>query len=167
MTLTKTALAALAILAATTIAPAQAQEHPTCRNATLMGDYAFTITGQILAPAPASGPVAGVAMTHFDGEGNMNQVDHIVHNGITPIEAWRPGSGTYHINPDCTGWMTITPKPTNPADGGPELNLYLVVGDNGNKIQTTVSGSSSSPLFAASITSSATKVYQAISELPW
>jgi hypothetical protein len=82
----------------------------TCSNKTIAGDYAFTITGQILAPPAAAGPVAGVALTHFDGHGNMNQVDHVLHNGVTPIEDWRPGIGPYQVNPDCTGWFTITPS---------------------------------------------------------
>ncbi len=167
MTFAKTSLAAVAILFATAIVSAQGREHPPCSNATLRGDYAFTITGQILAPAPAAGAVSGVALTHFDGDGNMAQVDHVVHNGVTPVEAWRPGSGPYHINDDCTGWMTITAHPTDASDGGPDLQVYFVVGDNGNDIKTVVSGSPSSPLFSAVITSTATKLYQFPSELPW
>jgi len=164
---TRTALATVAILLATAMLPAVGQEHPPCSNATLHGNYAFTITGQILAPAPAAGAVSGVALTHFDGDGNMTQVDHVVHNGVTPAETWRPGSGPYHINDDCTGWMTITSQPTVASDGGPVLQLYFVVGDNGNEIRTVVSGSPSSPPFSAVITSIGTKLYQFPSELPW
>ena len=130
-----------------------------CSNATVHGHYAFTITGQILAPAPAAGPVTGVAMTEFDGKGNLTQVDHAVHNGAPPQEDWRPGSGTYHVNPDCTGTMTITQHPTVPADASPELELYIVVGDNGNEIRTVVSSSPTVPPFEAAITSIGTKVY--------
>lgn len=130
-----------------------------CSNATLRGHYAFTVTGQILAPPPAAGPITGVAMTEFDGKGSFTQVDHVVHNGVPPQEEWRPGSGTYHVNPDCTGTMTITQHPTIPADGSPELELYIVVGDNGNEIRTVVSGSPTVPPFAAAITSIGTKVY--------
>ncbi len=130
----------------------------TCSNATLNGNYAFTITGQILAPPPAAGPVAGVALTHFDGNGNMKQVDHVVHNGVTPVEAWRPGTGPYQVYPDCTGWFTISPKPTDPADGGPELLLFFVIGDNGHQIRTIVSGSPEVPAFTDSITSIGTLI---------
>ena len=129
-----------------------------CSNATLRGNYAFAITGQIIAPAPAAGLVSGVARTYFDGTGNLQQVDHVVHNGVPPQEDWRPGSGTYSINADCTGWMTITPQPTNPADNGAELKLYIVVTENGRKIQTVVSSSPSTPTFAANITSSAVRI---------
>lgn len=130
-----------------------------CSNATLRGHYAFTVTGQILAPPPAAGPITGVAITEFDGKGNFTQVDHVVHNGVPPQEEWRPGSGTYHVNPECTGTMTITQHPTIPADGSPELELYIVVGDNGNEIRTVVSGSPTVPPFQAAITSIGTKVY--------
>jgi hypothetical protein len=129
-----------------------------CSNATLEGDYAFTITGQILAPAPAAGLVAGVAKTHFDGHGNMTQIDHVVHNGVTPVEEWRPGSGPYQVNADCTGSMTITAEPTDPADGSPELKLFFVIGENGKVIRTVVSGSPTVPPFMAAITSIGTKV---------
>jgi hypothetical protein len=162
----KTILAVFAFAAFTVVSAAHAQETPSCTNATIIGDYAFTITGQILAPTAAVGPVTGVALSHFDGETNaegrglMTQVDHVVHNGAVPAEEWRPGSGPYQVNPDCTGWMTITPEPTIPSDGGAELTLYFVIGDNGNTIHTVVSQPKTSPL-AANITSSATRVRQA------
>ena len=130
-----------------------AHANAECSNATLSGKYAFTITGQILAPAPAAGPVAGVALTEFFGDGGLRQVDHVVHNGVLPIEAWRPGTGSYSINPNCTGWMTITAEPTNPADNSPELKLYIVVSQDGREIRTVVSGSPTVPAFTAAITS--------------
>jgi hypothetical protein len=94
-------------------------------------------------------------MTHFDGEtnaegeGSLTQVDHVVHNGTTPppppADQWRPGNGPYKVNPDCTGWMTIT------SEGAPApLTLYFVIGDNGNTIHTVVSNPN------INITSSAT-----------
>jgi hypothetical protein len=44
------------------------------------------------------------------------------------------------------------------SDGGPVLQLYFVVGNNGNEIRTVVSGSPSSPPFSAVITSPGTKL---------
>ena len=130
-----------------------------CSDATLHGHYAFTITGQILTPAPAAGLISGVAMTEFDGQGNLTQVDHVLHNGIPPQEEWRPGSGAYHVNPDCTGSMTITQMPTNPADASPELQLAIVVSDDGKLIRTVVSGSPTVPVLSAAITSTGTRVF--------
>ena len=124
-----------------------------CSNATLRGNFAFTLTGQILAPPPAAGPVSGIARTEFDGQGTLTQVDHVVHNGVLPAEEWRPATGTYSINSDCTGWMTINPQPVDPIDNSPELKLYIVITEDGREIRTVVSGSPNTPPFAANITS--------------
>jgi hypothetical protein len=132
---------------------ATGQSRAECSNDLLHGRYAFTVTGQILAPAPSAGPVSGVAMTEFDGAGGLKQVDHVVHNGTLPVEEWRPGVGSYSITSDCTGWMTIDPQPTDSKDASPELKLYIVVTRDGHEIRTVVSGSPTAPPFSASITS--------------
>jgi hypothetical protein len=129
-----------------------------CTNLTIAGRYAFTITGSILAPAPVAGPVAGVALTTFDGFGNLTQVDHVTHNGVLPVEAWRPATGTYSVNSDCTGTFTFTPAPTNPADNGPALTVFFVIAQSGAEIHTAVSGSPNTPPFVASLNSSGVRV---------
>lgn len=53
--------------------PGSAAAEEGCANATLIGDYAFTFSGQLLALPPAAGPVSGVALTHFDGQGNRTK----------------------------------------------------------------------------------------------
>ena len=108
-------------------------ESNSCSQETLKGDYGFTITGQIIS-GPAAGPVTGVAKTHFDGEGNLKQVDHVVHNGNLPAEDWRPATGTYSVNDDCTGAAQI-----NFTDGSPSLNLRFVLVKDGEEIRTVVS----------------------------
>lgn len=124
-----------------------------CSNSTLHGKYAFTVTGQIWSPPPAAGSVSGVAMTTFYGDGSGKQVDHVIHGGVVPVEAWRPATITYSVNPDCTGWMTITAQPTESADASPELKLYIVVTRDGSQVDTVVSGSPTVPVFTANITS--------------
>jgi hypothetical protein len=104
-----------------------------CSDHTLRGDYAFAIDGTILtAPSPLL--LRGVAMTHFDGHGNLSQVDFVTLNGVAGGPDWRPATGTYEINPDCTGKAQIIPA------GAPPLNLRLVVGDRGRQIWTVVIG---------------------------
>jgi hypothetical protein len=98
-----------------------------CSNRTLTGSYSFTVEGQILGV----GLVNGVAETHFDGAGNLTQVDLVVHAGVVP-PGWRPGTGSYTVNGDCTGNALITPAI------GPTLNLQFVVLKNGNEIRTVV-----------------------------
>jgi len=106
----------------------------TCSNRTLRGDYGFAIEGQFLAPAPVAGQLRGVAMTHFDGEGNLSQVVHIVLNGTAPPIEFTPQSGTYTINPDCTGTMR-TDQVGSPF---PPVLQTLVVVRQGREIHTVV-----------------------------
>ena len=103
-----------------------------CSNQTLRGDYAFVIDGTIVtAPTPLL--LRGVAMTQFDGDGNLSQVDFVTLNGAGGPD-WRPATGTYEIYPDCTGEAQIIPV------GAPPLNLRLVVGDRGRQVWTVVIG---------------------------
>ncbi len=155
----KTAGAVLAAAIALTItSPANAQANNGCSITSLQGTYAFQLTGQILAPAAVAGPVSGVALTTFDGLGKLTQIDHVVHNGVVPVEQWRPATGTYTVNSDCTGTFTFTPAPTNPADNGPALQVYFVLTNGANQILTTVSGSPNTPPFVASIVSTGTRL---------
>ena len=74
-------------------------------------------------------------MTHFDGQGNLDQVDFATLNGMARWTGWRPVAGTYAVNPDCTGEAML-----NPSDGSPSLHLYLVVTRHGEEISTVVAG---------------------------
>ena len=114
-------IAPVLMFAGFAMAQSAGSENLGCSNATLIGTYAFQITGQILAPAAVAGPVARVALTVFDGYGNLTQVDNVGHNGFVPAEDWRPAVGTHTVNPNCTGTFTFTPQPTNPQDAGPAL----------------------------------------------
>ena len=112
----------------------QASERK-CSNRTLRGDYGFSIEGTILAGTPSAFLVRGVAMTHFDGHGNLSQLDFTTRNGAPLTPDWRPAAGTYDINPDCTGTAQIIQ-----SDGTPTVNLRLVVVDRGREVRTIVVG---------------------------
>jgi hypothetical protein len=110
-----------------------------CSNQTLYGAYGFNIEGLILAipgaPAlPAPLPLRAVAITTFDGRGRLTQVDHYVVNGMPPTQEWQPSSGTYNVNANCTGTITLI-VPGNPLS---PFNLYFVVVKNGAEIRTVV-----------------------------
>jgi hypothetical protein len=127
----KTAMAILFLMA--TVAYAQEDRHPACSNATLTGDYGFSVTG-----TRPSGPnlpietIVGIAMTHFNGDGTLTQTDNI-HGSLSGFPAAdRPGSGTYNLNRDCTGTMTLS------SPGSPTLTLAIVVVDNGDEVRTAV-----------------------------
>jgi hypothetical protein len=97
--------------------------------------YGFSIEGTILAGTPNAFLLRGVAMTHFDGHGNLSQVDFTTRNGAPVGADWRAAVGTYEINADCTGTAQIIP-----GDGSPTLNLRLVVVDRGREVRTIVVG---------------------------
>jgi hypothetical protein len=131
--------AAWLLLAFTCAASAQAG---TCSNASLRGNYGFTISGEILPAPGAVLPVAGVAMTHFDGKGNLSQVDFVMRGGSSaappgsPLtdNGFRSGeTGTYTVNSDCTGLAAIH------FSDGSEIDLKLVVVSRGGEIHTVVS----------------------------
>jgi hypothetical protein len=102
-----------------------------CSNATIQGTYAFTIRGTIFLPNGSTLLIDGIARETFDGRGNETQVDAVATNGVlTP--GWRPGSGSYSVNPDCTGTQTIL------VPGLPDLHLQFVVAQGGNTIHQVV-----------------------------
>jgi hypothetical protein len=109
-----------------------------CSNRTLRGDYGFSIDGTILAGTPNAFLLRGLAMTHFDGHGNLNQIDFTTRNGTPFTPDWRTAVGSYEINSDCTGTAQIIP-----TDGSPTLNLRLVVVDRGREVRTVVVGNAS------------------------
>ena len=107
-----------------------------CSNRTLRGDYGFAIDGTLTLPSPAPTPLLrGLAMQRFDGHGSFTQVDFITLDGVPATSDWRPATGTYQVNADCTGTMKI-----NFEDGSPSLNLRLVVVDRGRKVLSIAEG---------------------------
>jgi len=134
-------------------AHAQSTDNDGCTNATLTGDYAFTISGQIFVP---NGPVIqreGIAMTHFDGAGNLSQVDLVLSspNAVAPPGFALPTDsvtgfhtqekGTYTIYSDCTGTFTINFPPATSSVGnisGAIIVAKFVLSNGGRLIHTIV-----------------------------
>jgi hypothetical protein len=112
-------------------ARADDEDTKVCTNHTLHGDYGFALEGEILGPGL---PIRGVVMQQYDGKGNFTQVDHIVFNGAPPAEEWTPGSGTYTVNPNCTGSAVII-VPGNPLS---PINLHFIVVKQGKEIHQVV-----------------------------
>ena len=127
---------ACGLLALSVSAVAQSKSETTnggrCSNRTLNGDYGFTLEGTILGP---NIPLRGLVMQHYDGNGNITQVDHVVDGGVPPTQEWAPGTGTYTVNPDCTGAGVI-----NSSSGQGPLPIHFVVVNNGKQIFQVVDG---------------------------
>jgi len=102
-----------------------------CSNSTIRGTYASTIHATIFLPDGSTLLIDGLVKQTFDGNGNFTQVDAVAANGnLTP--GWRPGSGTYSVNPDCTGTQTIM------IPGNPDLHTQFIVSQSGNMIRGMV-----------------------------
>jgi hypothetical protein len=122
------------LVAASSMRPtarADNEDTKVCTNRTLQGDYGFALEGEILGPGLQ---FRGVVLQHYDGKGNFTQVDHIVFNGVPPAEEWTPGSGTYTVNPNCTGSAVVIV----PGNALSPINLHFVVVREGKEIRQVV-----------------------------
>ena len=123
---------------------AAGQEGSFCSSETIHGTYAFRVSGEVFTP---NGIVSrdGVAMTYFDGNSGLKQVDYVMANGaVVPGPTNQYGfhdmeTGSYTVNPDCTGNAQIN-FPTPPhGTSGAVIMLMFVIGDGGRTIHTIVS----------------------------
>lgn len=144
------ALGLAVVMAGAGGASAYAQDNDGCSTSTLKGDYAFTVAGQILNPDGSITTRNGVAMTHFDGNGGLTQVDYVMSltpasqmpgapGGVDKNPAFRTGeTGTYQVNQDCTGSAEIDfPVPPGFATGA-TIKLMFVLSNHGRAIHTVV-----------------------------
>ena len=106
-------------------------ESKSCSNATIKGSYGYLITGT----SPSGGPggpleqAIGVGVRHYDGHGAFTQVDSRK-GSISGTVVDQPASGTYTVNPDCTGVMFLS------AVGQPfPAELRFVVVNKGKEIR--------------------------------
>lgn len=107
---------------------------PACNDELIKGTYGFTIAGTKLGGLGPIGAQVGVAMTEFDGKENLSQIDTVTVDGKVVADfTHTPASGTYKVNPDCTGEFTIDFK-----DGRPPVTTAFVVTRNGEEIDTVV-----------------------------
>ena len=113
---------------------AQAGEHRECSNASLQGSFGFSATGTLLAlPPPFAGPFAEIGRQTFDGNGNTDATATLSANGN--IVKGVTVQGTYVVNPDCTGSMTIYILPF-----GATADLDFVIDDDGEELRAIVTG---------------------------
>src|SRR5215469_11343795 len=100
--------AAIALPTLTGAAWAGGSDDLGCSDATLKGAHAFSVL--TIVAAPPGGPGVVVGLGTFDGRGGFTQIDY-PGNGATDMnldEKFRTGqTGSYTINPNCTGFMTI------------------------------------------------------------
>ena len=87
------------VLATLMMVASAAYAQSECTNATLRGSYGFNFTG-----ATGALPLAIVGVANFDGDGTASATYTISSNGT--VETGVHITGTYKVNPDCTGSAT-------------------------------------------------------------
>jgi len=120
-----------------------------CGNGSLSGQYASRSQGSVIGVFDSSGVlhplatpqiVTGVGQNTFDGNGSFVRSDVAVNSGVTlgsptPLTdtGFRDeGGGTYKIDADCTGVMSLF------VPGGMEIDFAIVVADSGRIVTGTV-----------------------------
>src|SRR5262245_9490281 len=113
---------------------ARADEPRACSNASLRGSFGFTSQGALVAnfPPPVIGPFGEIGRQTFDGRGNTEGTATLSGNGNIRRVAFQ---GTYVVNPDCTGVMTLFVSPI-----GSTVDLDFVIDDGGTELRAIVTG---------------------------
>jgi hypothetical protein len=108
-------------------APAASADEKACSVAGLKGTFTYTGTGFNVSANGAAAPFAEVGTQTFDGKGATSTTFTASANGnIFHITL----SGTYTVNPDCTGTVTLlTPAPN------PTVTLFFAIAANYNEFQ--------------------------------
>ncbi len=123
-----------------------AHAAPSCHDGSLRGQYAFKVQGVNVGVFDAAGvlhpfdtplPVTAVGQFTFDGKGAFKRVDFNMSNGAPTINATTPltqdgfrtgQTGTYAIDPDCTGNMILE------VPGGREIHFAIAVVGYGQRV---------------------------------
>jgi len=111
-----------ALLVVVALTPA-AHAAERCTTAGLKGNYGFTGIG-FFSIGSENGPIVATAVATLDGESNVTATVTASFNG--DVQTF-PYTGTYSMNPDCTGSITATP-------GSGLANFSIVVVRGGAEI---------------------------------
>jgi hypothetical protein len=124
-------LAALALSVPWGVAAQDADGGRVCSERILHGDYGLVGTGVRGLGPGTSEAFATISMVTYDGQGGFS-ANGVSHGQVTGVREGLPVTGTYFVNPDCTGGRT-----TN-IPGVPPLEDRFVIVDNGREVRTVV-----------------------------
>jgi hypothetical protein len=112
--------------------PIQDRAHgPECSLRTLRGAYGLVGSGvRGLGPGAAES-FATVSMVTYDGQGHFDAIG-TSHGAVTGVREGAAVTGTYYVDPDCTGGQTTY------LPGLPPLEDRFVIVDNGREVRTVV-----------------------------
>jgi len=121
-----------------------------CSTATLKGPFEFIGHGNILGligadgklhPYAAASILDDVALVTFDGMGHFARTDFGMIGGLPKggQTTFNPNqSGTYSVNADCTGTMSIVYTAGGAVPAGVETDLNIVVASDGTLVESVV-----------------------------
>jgi hypothetical protein len=121
-----------------TVPSARAQDHQ-CSNASLSGSFGLTGTGTIFNPSASV--FAQVGRQTFDGNGNTDAAATTSINGVSfPVTI----TGTYTVNRDCTGSLTLHVSPVDII-----VHADLVIDSGGAEFRAIVTDPGSTVTYAS------------------
>ena len=104
------------------LAPMAKADAKACSNDTIKGAFARRDTGFVTPPNAAPVPLAGLSVMTFDGDGKFTSTGF---SNLAPGQS--TSTGTYSVNPDCTGRYE--------PDNAPGRVAFFVIVDGGNEIE--------------------------------
>jgi hypothetical protein len=118
------------------LAPSLASAQQECSASSLKGSYAYGASGfNIMPGSPAvMTPSNQVGVATFDGAGMLNIMLTAV-SAFGVIPPFTPFSGTYTVNPDCTGLITLK---FGSSDAAPVSHAAFALGGSGKTIYAIV-----------------------------
>jgi hypothetical protein len=129
-------LAVSVFYAQSVVAQEESSKVKECSKATLSGSFGYTSTGTLLdsyVPPPFAGPFGEVGRQTFDGKGHTDATATTSSNGnIAKVTI----EGTYTVNPDCTGSMTLNVSPFDST-----VHADFVIGNDGAELRAIGSDS--------------------------
>jgi hypothetical protein len=132
----------IALPALSGMARAQSTDNDGCTNATLKGDYAFSVSAWHLISGQPPVPQVVVGIVRYDGKGNRTQIDYIGDSLRTrnTTDFATGETGTYTVNSDCTGTEQIQLNVPNvpPGTSHGVIDSVFVIAGGGRSIHAVV-----------------------------
>src|SRR5258708_4722686 len=130
--MSKTLSMAFGLVLVLLLTPCAKAELDQCSVGTLMGSFGIATSGSIVA----FGPVAEAGIITFDGAGGVSQTTTVSLNGTILLNR-SSISGSYEVNPDCTGDLSVV----LPVPGGTITSTsHFVIVDHGKEIRLVNTG---------------------------
>ena len=124
-------VAAALILGISHSALADSEHLNFCSDSLIKGAYGSLLQGSRPNAAGLNETIIGVVVRVYDGNGAVVQWDNVKGTN-TPVVPDRYGTGTYHVNDDCTVDIIFQPAP------GVTIHEHAVILDNGKELRSIV-----------------------------